>query len=225
LLKDTAPAWFESRERPRRAGRSEAGRPRRAEPPAPAVIDDESVLGKTLGSREAARLRGRFNDLLQRISRRARTPEDRARLTERLSRLNPDDWADEAAVRAGAASVEQEWDAIAGELPQRRRGRRGGRMRAGDSRQATEREAPDAFGEDLPGASDGTEPEAASASGIISGEGDPDEPVLEQVEAGLMGQDDGVSGAGDLGGLGPDADAVDGADRPDFPGRDRDHLD
>jgi hypothetical protein len=110
--------------------------PRPARPPQavaaqPMAIDDQSVLGRTLGAREAARLRARYNDLLQRIVRRARSPEERDQLTERAQRLNPDDWADAAGVRAGVSTVEVEWDALSSALPQRRRGRRGGRRRGG----------------------------------------------------------------------------------------------
>jgi hypothetical protein len=234
LLREPPPARFEPRERARRPTRSEAARPQPpAEAQAAVVIEDESVLGRTLGAREAARLRGRYNDLLQRVARRARTPEERDRLTDRLMRLNPDDWADEAAVRAGVAGVESEWEAIASELPQRRRGRRGGRSRGGEPRPSPAFEVSDAVeAGDLPEGLEETEGEAApaEASGIINEEGDPDEPVLEEVEAGLMGQDDDVPGAGDRGGLGPESgtgerDAVDGADGPGVPGRDRDHLD
>jgi hypothetical protein len=200
LLREPAPARMEPRERPRRPGRPDAARPPRQPGAAPpVVIEDESVLGRAIGAKEAGRLRGRYNDLLQRVGRRARTPEERERLTERLLRLNPDDWPDEAAVQAGVASVESEWDAIARELPQRRRGRRGGRQRP--------------------------EEPPADASGIISGEGNPDEPVLEEVEADLMGQDDSLSGAGDVGDVGAGPDSVDHADGAGLPGRDRDHLD
>jgi len=88
---------------------------------------DPSELGRTLGAAEAARLRERYGELVRRIARRAPTPEERDRLTEHARRLNPDDWADEAAVRAGAQTIEAAWDAIRRELPSRRWGsRRGG---------------------------------------------------------------------------------------------------
>ena len=74
------------------------------ETPAPMVVD-ESTLGRALGAAAAARLRTLYNDLTQRISRRARTPEERDRLIERMSRLNPDDWPDEGTVRANAPAV------------------------------------------------------------------------------------------------------------------------
>jgi hypothetical protein len=93
------------------------------------VVDDQTVLGRVLGAAEAARLRAGFRDLLQRVARRARSPEERDQLMDRLRRLDPDDWVDETAVRAGVSTVEAEWEAIQAALPQRRRGRRGGRRR------------------------------------------------------------------------------------------------
>jgi hypothetical protein len=118
--------------------RSGRGKDRRNErplapprPPAEApVVDDTTVLGRAVGASQAARLRQRYLEIGNRIARRARTPEDRDRLNAQLLRLNPDDWADEAAVRAGAGSIDAGWDAITAELPGRRRGRRGGRGRS-----------------------------------------------------------------------------------------------
>jgi len=97
------------------------------DPPAPSVAADDSLLGRTLGASTAARLRQRYRELTERVGRRARTPEERDRLLERLGRLNPEDWSDEATVRGQAASVDAAWNSIAAELPSRRRGRRGGR--------------------------------------------------------------------------------------------------
>ena len=91
------------------------------------------------GAEQARRLRQQFAELLQRIARRARTPDDRDRLTERAGRLNPDGWADEAAIQAAVVTVEADWAAIALELPRRRRGRRGGRH-ANDARANAARE-------------------------------------------------------------------------------------
>jgi len=116
----------------RAAARRGAPRPVESARPRPATAtegDDQSVLGRAVGVAEAARLRGAYADLLQRIARRARTPDERDRLLERAQRLNPDDWRDEAAATGGVQSVEADWDAIAAELPRRRRGRRGGRHR------------------------------------------------------------------------------------------------
>jgi hypothetical protein len=96
-------------------------------PPIPSLPDDPSVLAAVLGVAEAARLRSGYRDLAERVSRRSRSPEEREQLMARLERLNPDGWADAAAVRAGVSTVEAEWDAVRGALPARRRGRRGGR--------------------------------------------------------------------------------------------------
>jgi hypothetical protein len=108
--------------------------PVEAPPMAPPIaMEDESLLGRVLGAHEAARLRGRYTELQQRIIRRAPTPEERDRLTDRLARLNPDEWPDEATIRQTTATAETEWSAIAEELPRRRRGRRGGRRNDRDT--------------------------------------------------------------------------------------------
>jgi hypothetical protein len=98
-------------------------------PPAAVVIDDQTLLGRTVGGAEAARLRARYAELSHRIARRSRTPEERERLGEAAQRLNPDSWTDEAAIRAGIADIDARYDALAAELPRRRRGRRGGKTR------------------------------------------------------------------------------------------------
>jgi hypothetical protein len=127
--------------RPSRGGRSpqpsRVSAPEPAAPPAVVPAIDDSLLGRIAGAGEAARLRERYATLLQRISRRSRTPEERDRLSERAQRLNPDDWPDEAAAREGLQARIAEWDAVNLELPQRRRGRRGGRRRNGDAGEAT----------------------------------------------------------------------------------------
>ncbi|ODS53181.1 MAG: hypothetical protein ABS36_14725 [Acidobacteria bacterium SCN 69-37] len=150
----------------REPGRARRGGARSARPASSstsAAVDDQSPLGRALGSETAARFRTRYRDLLQRIVRRARTPEERDRLTEAAQRLNPDDWPDAEAIRAHAETIEQEWDAVAAELPARRRGRRGGRRREG--------------GADTPGSDDGADRGAdeADPSDIMAGEGDVDE--------------------------------------------------
>ena len=98
-------------------------------PPAPAIQEDASLVGRVLGAEAAARIRARYAGITERISRRARTPEERDALLERARRLNPDSWPDEAAVEARRHSIESELDALASALPPRRRGRRGGRHR------------------------------------------------------------------------------------------------
>ncbi len=121
-------------EEPRERERGPRGpRPPRPSPPAPppppTIAEDPSLLGRVAGAERAAKLRAAYLDLLQRIGRRSRTPEERDRLTSRMQRLNPDEWPDEATVRAQLDAVQAEWTAIAAELPARRRGRRGGRHR------------------------------------------------------------------------------------------------
>ncbi len=130
LLRDPALRAGAPAEEPRYTPRRQPSPRPTAAPPAPTVVvvEDHTVLGEAVGAERAARLRAAFSDLLQRVARRARTPEDRDRLTERAGRLNPDGWADAAAVQAGVATVEDDWQAIAAELPRRRRGRRGGRQ-------------------------------------------------------------------------------------------------
>ena len=120
--------------RPRPAApepRRTATGPSASSSPAPAVehVDDGSLLVAALGPAEAARLRQRHHDVLHRIGRRARTPEDRNRLLERAKMLNPDGWEDEGAIRSLAPTMASECDRILAELPSRRRGRRGGRRR------------------------------------------------------------------------------------------------
>ena len=147
-------------------------RPQTPAAPAPSpvvvIVEDHSLLGKTLGAEQARRLRQQFAELLQRIARRARTPDDRDRLTERAGRLNPDGWADEAAIQAAVVTIEADWAAIALELPRRRRGRRGGRH-ANDARAKAA----------------GTEP-----SGIIEGNGDGDGAETDSVDREAGARDD-----------------------------------
>jgi hypothetical protein len=120
-------------EEPRERGpRGQQRPPRPSSPPPPiqpVVADDHSLLGRVAGAERASKLRAAYLDVLQRIGRRSRTPEERDRLTARIQRLNPDEWPDEATVRAQLDTAPQEWAAIAAELPARRRGRRGGRHR------------------------------------------------------------------------------------------------
>jgi hypothetical protein len=91
----------------------------------PLPPDDSS--GPRAGASEAARMRRQYPSCSS-APPGGPLAEDRDRLTERLRRLNPDDWTDEAAVRAQAPAAAL-WNAISAELPSRRRGRRGGRGR------------------------------------------------------------------------------------------------
>jgi hypothetical protein len=130
------PSKFDRRDREDRSSyRSGRASVRPAVPavPVPVIIEDDSALGKLLGAQEALRLRSRYGELVQRITRRARTPEERDRLMERAARLNPDDWPDETLSRSAARTFDDDCESVAAELPQRRRGRRGGRQRTGQA--------------------------------------------------------------------------------------------
>lgn len=133
----------QDRDKSDRAARSERGSTGGREPGSLVELDDQSLLGKALGAAEAAQMRSVYAELVQRVARRSRNPEERDRLTERVGRLNPDEWQDDAAIAAAVSGFAAECEAIRQELPRRRRGRRGGR--------AKDRET----GGAEPGASDG----------------------------------------------------------------------
>jgi len=198
-------------DRAARAARRGSARPSARPSPAPAEskpaaveLQDESLPGRVLGAAQAARLRQRYQEVMQRIPRRARTPEERDRLTERARRLNPDEWPDEDAARAGAAAFDAECEAITGELPSRRRGRRGGRRR--DARDDARPEG------SQEGRSSELAGEPAGPSGIMAeGEEFNEEPAETRLDEPPRGADDRGNGRG----LGP-------ADTPDpgVPGHD-----
>jgi hypothetical protein len=203
LGREPFPHHFEDRDRSGPNGRRGSGT--RAQVPRPVrTPEDQTPLGRVLGASEAARLRGRYSDLLRRIERRAPTPEDRDRLTGRVQRLNPDDWTDEAAVRSGVQTIEATWDAVRRELPSRRRGRRSG-----------DRQPPQATQERHGAAAlAGDEPEAGRPSAIIdpgTGEADAREDDREGARA-----DRGASAVGDGDPVGPGTDDDPAGDR--FPG-------
>jgi len=204
----------EPRER-ERAHRPERRPARRVDPPPPApvpvVLDDQSVLGRTLGAERAAEMRRQYGDLLQRIARRSRTPEDRDRLTQAAQRLNPDDWPDETEVRALSAGVQAEWDALAEQLPSRRRGRRGGR-RPDRPLFAAGSEGPSAETHSEDDRNEGAE--AGRASGIMAGGGDRDINANTTAMPGLdlgadAGRDHGRGPAETGPGADPEADSAD----------------
>jgi hypothetical protein len=129
------------RERPKgrgadrdRSGRGQDSRgPRATQAPAsmPDVPQDDTVLGQAIGAREAARVRQKYAELRVRIERRSRTPEERTRLLTTLEALSPESWSSPEAARAEVAGYFNQWEALAAELPRRRRGRRGGRSEDG----------------------------------------------------------------------------------------------
>jgi hypothetical protein len=123
--------------------------------------------------------------MVERVTRRARTAEDRESLLSRLAKLDPDTWPDAAAIKASAGMFEAEMKAIALALPSRRRGRRGGRDRD-RAHDAAGPAAADAAGDD-----DGQPIEDASgespapASAIIEGPGDDNGTAERDAAAGV----------------------------------------
>jgi hypothetical protein len=210
LMRDPAlrasPNDEDARPAPRRSSQ-------RASPPTPAappvvILEDQSLLGRTVGAERARRLRTQFADLLQRIARRARTPDDRDRLTERAGRLNPDGWADETAIQAAVVTIETDWLAISAELPRRRRGRRGGRH-ASETRAAAAGFAPPPQSPSGPVSS----PDGGGSSGIIvvGGDGDGDDADTDGVDREAGARDD----RGDDDRLGADPETAADAGTPD----------
>jgi hypothetical protein len=200
----------EGRGGPHQPPRQRPSVPERVPPPVAVVMPlmgDDSLLGRTLGAATAARLRSTYNEFCQRIGRRARSVEDRDRLIERLGRLNPDEWPDEAAIRAAESSVQAEWDAIALELPARHRGRRGGRNRN------VGRQWPPAGSANSSGGPSGAGAEAPGGSGIIETGGNSHG---NEGNALAAAEDRSSSDSGDDGGVGPDG--AEGGDPAGGPG-------
>ncbi|MDA1306516.1 MAG: hypothetical protein O2917_04565 [Acidobacteria bacterium] len=118
--------------RPQKPGRTSGGAtarpaPRAERPSAPRVPDDDSPLGQVVGAAEAARLRHRYAEVAQRVSRRARTPEERDRLMGELAAANPEGWTDPDTIAQRGRGADRVLDAVSAQLPKRRRGRRGGK--------------------------------------------------------------------------------------------------
>ena len=129
-------------------------------PPVVAVEDESDPGPRARASRSGAAPRAVRRSARSESRAVPGVPEERDQLVERLRRLNPDDWGNESAVRAGVSTVEAEWDAIAAALPPRRRGRRGGRLDSptpgGEGGRRTKRRP------------------RSPTSGIIAGDGDAD---------------------------------------------------
>ena len=87
------------------------------EPPATAA-------GARLGAEGLARLRGRYAEVLARISERVADPERQAELKGAAERLNPDAWVTEEDVEAGLEGYEATFESLRGVVGQRRRRRR-----------------------------------------------------------------------------------------------------
>ncbi|HEX5473048.1 MAG TPA: hypothetical protein VFX12_00180 [Vicinamibacterales bacterium] len=141
-------------ERPPRPRASQAvPAPRRQEPAAPAQeaarepdapvdagrMDDEQTLDvpdevaadrppapaeARLGPEGLSRLRGRYAEVLARISESAEEEATRARLKERAERLNPDAWVTDAEVHAGLEEYETVYAELRAVVGHGRRSRR-----------------------------------------------------------------------------------------------------
>ena len=126
---------------------SRPGRPERATPPPQAVeveVEEAEPVGEMpeheipalppdepqtaaqtrLGSEGLSRLRGRYAEMMARISERVQDPERQAELKTIAERLNPDAWVTEEDVTVGLDGYETAFEALRGVVGQRRRRRR-----------------------------------------------------------------------------------------------------
>lgn len=83
-----------------------------------------SAAEARLGSEGLARLRGRYAEVLARISERVLDAERQAELKTAAERLNPDAWVTEEDVAAGLEGYEATFESLRGVVGQRRRRRR-----------------------------------------------------------------------------------------------------
>jgi hypothetical protein len=92
----------------------------------PIMAPDEPVTPvlARLGSEGLLRLRGRYAEMLARISERIQDREKQAELKSLAERLNPDVWVTEADVLAGLDGYEATFESLRGVIGQRRRRRR-----------------------------------------------------------------------------------------------------
>jgi hypothetical protein len=77
-----------------------------------------------LGAEAVLRLRGRYAEILARISERIQDPARQEELKTEAERLNPDSWVTEAEVQAGLEQYETAFDALRAVVGRRRRRRR-----------------------------------------------------------------------------------------------------
>jgi hypothetical protein len=224
LARDSAAGRVDEREWDR--GRDRA-RPPRPQPPAerrpaaaPEAPVDASLVARTLGGGAAGQLRTRYRDMVERVTRRARTVGERDALLARLSKLDPDAWPDAAGVKASAGMFEAEMKAIALALPSRRRGRRGGRDRDRGHDDARIPAVPGRGDDDAPPADEETVESPVPASAIIEGPGDENGTAERDAAAGVG---DRTADAGDRDRGGPGG--ADAAPDPatDLPSRDEPH--
>lgn len=74
-----------------------------------------------LGAEGLLRLRGRYAEMLARISERVPEPERQEELKSLAERLNPDAWVTDVDVSAGLESYEATFDSLRSALGPRRR--------------------------------------------------------------------------------------------------------
>ena len=96
------------------------------EPEVAALPSDEpqTAAHMRLGSEGLSRLRGRYAEMMARISERVPDAERQAELKTIAERLNPDAWVTEEDVTAGLDGYETAFESLRGVVGQRRRRRR-----------------------------------------------------------------------------------------------------
>jgi hypothetical protein len=104
------------------ADRRAESRPRPVpEPPRPVEVEEPTTAAHArLGSEGLARLRGRYSEVLARISERIAEPERQEELKALAERLNPDTWVTDAEVSEGLESYETTFAALRAAFGQRR---------------------------------------------------------------------------------------------------------
>jgi hypothetical protein len=111
------------------------------EPPFPEEVAPPAEVASTLlppaaharlGTEGVMRLRGRYAEILARISERIQDPARRDELKTQADRLNPDSWVTDDEVRAGLEQYESVFESLRALVGRRRRRRRrrGGRQEA-----------------------------------------------------------------------------------------------
>jgi hypothetical protein len=96
------------------------------EPSAPPLTSDEpqTAAHTRLGSEGLSRLRGRYAEMMARITERVPDADRQAELKTIAERLNPDAWVTEEDVTAGLDEYETAFESLRGVVGQRRRRRR-----------------------------------------------------------------------------------------------------
>jgi len=99
--------------------------PREPEPPAQHPTASEATVG-LISHDDVARLRGRYSELLARITERVTDPARADMLRAEAEALNPDAWVTPDEVRRGLEQLERNEQRFRALLGRRRRSRRGG---------------------------------------------------------------------------------------------------